>query len=87
MPRISEIYGIVIYMYWFDNDRHKKPHIHANFAGQKLAISLEGEILAGTIGRGGDKLVKEFVLRKEKELKAAWELAVVGKELPWIKST
>lgn len=85
MPRISELYGIVIYMYWFDNNRHKMPHIHAMFAGKSMAIALDGEILSGSIGRGGDKLVKEFVITRKKELKAAWELAITGKELPWIK--
>ena len=60
VPRISELYGIVIYMHWFDNDRHNKPHVHAIFAGKKLSMSLEGETLARSVGRGGDKLVKEL---------------------------
>ena len=30
MPTISLFYGIIIYMYYFDNKEHKMPHIHAN---------------------------------------------------------
>lgn len=86
MPRISEVFGIAIYMYWFDNKRHKKAHIHAIFAGRQVVISLDGEILAGTIGRRGDKLVQEFVNERESELRYAWSLALKGEDLPWIKS-
>jgi hypothetical protein len=35
MPRISEFFGILIYMYWFDNQQHKLPHLHARYAGQE----------------------------------------------------
>lgn len=47
MPRISEIFGIAVYMYWFDNKRHKKPHIHAIFAGNQVVVDFDGNILAG----------------------------------------
>jgi len=30
-------YGIIIYMYFFDNKKHNKPHIHAEF-GEYAAI-------------------------------------------------
>lgn len=29
MPAISMFYGIVIYLYFFDDERHKLPHIHS----------------------------------------------------------
>jgi hypothetical protein len=25
-------YGIIIQLFFFDNDKHKKPHIHARYA-------------------------------------------------------
>jgi len=37
MPTISMFYGIIIYMYFFDNKKHNKPHIHAEF-GEYAAI-------------------------------------------------
>ncbi|MGB0454208.1 MAG: DUF4160 domain-containing protein [Bacteriovoracaceae bacterium] len=85
MPRISEVFGIAIYMYWFDNKRHKKPHIHAIFSGKQVVVSLDGRILAGSIGIRGNKIVQEFVLERRKELNEAWKLAIKGKDLPWIK--
>ena len=29
MPTISEFYGVKIYIYNFDNKKHKMPHLHA----------------------------------------------------------
>ncbi|MDP1766473.1 MAG: DUF4160 domain-containing protein [Methylotenera sp.] len=26
-------YGIIIYLYFFDDERHKLPHIHARYQG------------------------------------------------------
>ena len=31
MPTISMFYGIVIYMYFLDDERHKLPHIQARY--------------------------------------------------------
>ncbi len=31
MPAISMFYGIVIYLYFFDDERHKLPHVHARY--------------------------------------------------------
>lgn len=50
MPRISEFFGIVIYMYWFDQQKHKSPHFHARFAGDEAVFDLDGRCLEGDIG-------------------------------------
>ena len=48
MPTISMFYGIIIYMYYFDNKEHNTPHIHANYAENDEVISIpEGNILKG----------------------------------------
>lgn len=31
MPTISMFYGIIIYMFFYDNKKHKLPHIHASY--------------------------------------------------------
>ena len=31
MPIISKFYGIIIRMYFKDNEKHKLPHLHANY--------------------------------------------------------
>ena len=59
MPAIAMFYGIIIYMYYFDNKQHKRPHIHAKYQGQEAIIGIpEGEILQGTIPANKMKLVQ-----------------------------
>ncbi|MBN1576482.1 MAG: DUF4160 domain-containing protein [Chitinispirillaceae bacterium] len=31
MPTISMFYGIIIFLYFFDNQKHHLPHIHAEY--------------------------------------------------------
>lgn len=85
MPRISEFFGIAIYMYWFDTKHHKLPHFHALHGGRMAAFDLKGNALAGSLGKRADKLVKEWAQERRSELEKAWELAATGKEVPWIK--
>ena len=44
MPRISEFFGIAIYMYWFDRQKHQVPHFHARFAGDRLSTPWTGAV-------------------------------------------
>ena len=85
MPRISEFFGISVYMYWFDTKRHGLPHFHALHGGRMAAFDLDGNPLAGSLGRRADKLIKEWAAERKSEVQHAWELAVKGKEVPWIK--
>ncbi len=58
MPAISMFYGIVIYLYFFDDERHKIPHIHAKYQGSDASFSIVvGTILAGRIPNSQIKLV------------------------------
>jgi len=50
MPAISMFYGIIIYMYYFDNKQHKLPHIHAKYQSDEAIVSIpEGNLLEGNI--------------------------------------
>mgnify|MGYP003464813136 len=50
MPTISMFYGIVIYLYFFDDERHKLPHIHARYQGQEASFAIvDGAVLSGEI--------------------------------------
>ncbi len=43
-------YGIIISLYFYDDERHKSPHIHAKYQGQEASFSiLDGSVLAGEI--------------------------------------
>lgn len=44
---------------------HKKPHIHAVFAGEKLTIAFDGEIFSGNLPRKQQKLVEAWVALHE----------------------
>jgi len=58
MPTISMFYGIVIYMYFFDDERHKLPHIHARYQGAQASFSiLDGALLSGSISLSKSRLV------------------------------
>ena len=47
MPRISEFFGISIYMYWRD---HSLPHFHAIYGGDEVEITIvDLSILAGRL--------------------------------------
>lgn len=79
MPAISMFYGIVIYLYFFDDERHKLPHIHAKYQGQDASFSiLDGSLLGGGIPRAKAKLVEAWIEIHREALMSDWELAVSG---------
>ena len=46
MAVIAMFYGIIISMYFFDDRRHKKPHIHVKYQENESVVSIpDGEIL------------------------------------------
>jgi hypothetical protein len=84
MPRISEFFGIVIYMYWMDIQKHKAPHFHARHGGAEAVFDLSGSCLDGDLGPRAQRLVGEWCAERKTELEAAWACAIAGKELPWV---
>ena len=79
MPAISMFFGIVIYLYFFDNEQHNTPHIHARYQGADASISIaDGSVLAGTLPVPKIKLVQAWIEIHRDELMADWELAVNG---------
>ena len=50
MPVISMFYGIIIQLFFFDTDKHKRPHIHARYAEFTASIAIDtAETLDGEI--------------------------------------
>lgn len=79
MPSISMFYGIVIYLYFYDDERHRQPHIHAKFQSDEASFSIPGGvILAGSIPPAKAKLVQAWIEIHRESLMADWELAVSG---------
>jgi hypothetical protein len=74
-------YGILVSIFFEDNDRHHLPHIHVRYSGEKASISIaDGSILAGTIPARQLKMVQAWVEIHKDELYADWELSVAGEE-------
>ena len=79
MPVISMFYGIIVLMYYFDNRRHQKPHIHVQYNDEEAVISIpDGEIIEGSLRRAKLKLVEAWIELHRDELMADWTLAVNG---------
>lgn len=84
MPRISEFFGIVIYMYWFDQQKHHLPHFHARLAGEEAVFDLTGNCLEGDLGPRATRLVSEWCQERGADLAEAWKAALSGREIPWV---
>jgi hypothetical protein len=82
MQAISMFYGIIIYVYFFDNKKHKKSQIHVKYSGDEVVLGLpDGEILEGSIPNPKMKLVQAWIEIHKEELLANWELAINGQEV------
>ena len=82
MPVISMFYGVIIMMYYFDNQKHQRPHIHVKYQDDEAVISIpEGELLEGKLQRSKFKIVQAWVEIHQDELMANWELAVSGQQI------
>ena len=80
MPNISEFYGITIWMYGFDNQKHKTPHIHAEYSGKWSVYSIEtGELLEGERLPGKNRKIKKWTKLHKDELMDDWTKAINGK--------
>ena len=71
-------------MYWFDVQKHKRPHFHVRHAGREAVYDFSGQALEGDLGSRANRLIKEWCQERESELQNAWSCAVQGKEIPWI---
>jgi hypothetical protein len=79
MPVISMFYGIIIQLFFFDTDKHNKPHIHARYAEYNASIDIEtAEILEGELPKKQLRLVQAWIELHKEELMADWLLAVNG---------
>lgn len=79
MPRISYFYGISIYMYF---DDHNPPHFHVRHGRAKAMVLIEtGEVLTGDIPRTARRMVRDWALAHQAELRENWVRAQAEGEL------
>lgn len=82
MPAISMFYGIIIYMYFFDDERHKLPHIHAKYQGSEAVFSIhDALVLVGELPVSRTRLIQAWIEIHRDALLADWALAVQGEAL------
>ncbi|UYM14489.1 type II toxin-antitoxin system toxin DhiT [Endozoicomonas euniceicola] len=79
MPTLSMFYGLIIRMYYFDNQQHNRPHIHVHFQDHSAIIEIPtGTILEGELPKNKQKLVDAWIEIHKESLLANWELAING---------
>lgn len=70
-------------MFFFDDKRHHRPHVHANYGEYDAVIAIDdGEIISGKLPKNKMKLVQAWLEIHQEELMADWKLAVQG-QLPF----
>ena len=82
MPRISEFYGIFIYMYFQDVGQHHAPHVHVRYGEYKAVFAIEtGEQLAGRLGGKQTRRVQDWIAARRVALEENWQRALRGETL------
>jgi hypothetical protein len=72
MPRISEFYGVQVYMYYGD---HPPPHFHARYGQDWAAFCiLRGQALRGRLPPRAQRLVRQWWRLHRAELMHNWLL-------------
>ncbi len=78
MPELARFFGIVIMIYYYDNQRHNVPHIHARYGEQEAEFDLDGNMIRGNLDPKQKHQVENFINAFPDELKEAWNCAVNG---------
>ena len=72
-------YGLIIRMYYFDNQQHHAPHIHVEYQGHSAVFEIpNGTLLEGSIPNNKVKLLAAWIEIHQEALMADWQLAIKG---------
>ena len=81
MPPISMFYGILVSMFFAEDEHHNLPHIHVRYAVDKASVAIEdGQVLAGSFPPKQLTLVQAWIEIHRDELVADWQLVVAGEQ-------
>lgn len=72
MPIISQFYGIIIQMFFNENQKHYKEHIHVRYNEYEVVYDLDGNILEGDLPVKQKKLVEAWIAIHQNDLKNLW---------------
>jgi len=74
MPKISEFFGIAIYVYYRE---HLPPHFHAIYGGQEVLVAIENlSVVAGSLPPRAMGMVMEWATQHQPELRRVWDQAM-----------
>lgn len=62
MPIISQFYGIIITMHYRESDKHKLPHLHAEYGEYDAVFDLDGNRLGGRMPVKQQKMIQAWIL-------------------------
>jgi hypothetical protein len=74
MPIISSFYGIIVRMYFKDDEQHHTPHFHAKYGEFSASFDLDGNIIAGSFPLKQTKYIVAWSDIHKDELTALWEI-------------
>ena len=80
MPVLCMFFGIIVRMYKESGGKHNLPHIHAEYSGEEVVVSLDGTVLEGGIPRAKMKLLDAWMEIHRDELEADWKLLSNGEQ-------
>jgi len=80
MPELSRFDGISVYMYSEPDSPHKLPHIHAEYQGQQIVVSLDGNVLEGDLPSKKLRMLLVWMDMRQKQLQENWDLLAAGKK-------
>ena len=78
MPVLSMFYGIIVRMQSEKGGKHHEPHIHCICGNDELVMSLNGDVIEGSLPKNKQKLVEAWVTLHEDELRANWQMLSEG---------
>ncbi len=83
MPKISEFFGIAIYVYYRE---HMPPHFHAIYGDEEVLIAIDDlSVLGGRLAPRAMGLVIEWANLHQDELRGVWAQAMAQQPLDKIE--
>ena len=61
-------------MFFNDNEKHHKEHIHVRYNDYEIVYDFNANILEGNLPSKQKKLVEAWILLHQEDLKSLWEL-------------
>lgn len=74
MPVVSQFYGIVITMYYNDDEKHHLSHLHAAYGEYDGVFDFQGNMIQGKIPVKQRKMIEVWINIHNEELQSLWIL-------------